>query len=290
MKKFYFPTNDVVFKLLFSKTENSDLLISFLTAVLQPKSPITSTTVLNPELPKGTADDKSVILDVAVKLSDGSKVDVEMQVDNRKNLRKRIPFYLARLHQSQLGIGKSYHKIAPTASIVVLAYNETPEENFHTIYEMRERNSHRLFTDDLRIHLIELLKVEDYLADHPTEKPQEVVFWTRFFNAKTQNELEELAMERPIFERAHEALQFISSDPETQQMIDDREKAYVNYITEMEGNREEGRQEGIEEGIKKHRHEVISTMHSKGMTPEQIASILDLELQEVAEILAFPRT
>ena len=93
MTSFIAPTNDVVFKLLFSRSDNSELLISFLTAVLQPKSPILSVTILNPELPKSAANDKSIVLDVAVQLSDKSKVDVEMQVANRKNLRKRIPYF-----------------------------------------------------------------------------------------------------------------------------------------------------------------------------------------------------
>jgi hypothetical protein len=46
------PTYDVVFKLLFSRPSCKDLLISLLTAVLRPKQPITSATVLNPELKK----------------------------------------------------------------------------------------------------------------------------------------------------------------------------------------------------------------------------------------------
>ena len=114
MTTFQLPTNDVVFKLLFSKPENSELLISFLTAVLKPARPIKSVQILNPELPKDTAVDKTIVLDVMAKLSDDSKIDVEMQVDDRKNLRKRIPFYLARLHQSQLEPGDPYHKITPS--------------------------------------------------------------------------------------------------------------------------------------------------------------------------------
>ena len=285
MTRFYFPTNDIVFKLLFSKAENSDVLIAFLTAVLQPKVPILSTTILNPELPKGAADDKSVILDVTVKLSDGSKVDVEMQVDNRRNLRKRIPYYLARLHQTQLEVGDQYHKITPTASIVVLAYNETAEENFHTIYELRERTSHNLFTEDLRIHLIELLKVSKFLAKHPEERTQEVVFWTRFFNATTQVELEALAMERPIFEKANEALKVISNDPTTQQMIEDRLKAQLNFGTAMDGAREDGFELGIEKGIEKTHQKIVLNMHLKGMAANQIADLLDLKVEEVEILL-----
>ena len=289
MTSFLAPTNEVVFKLLFSRSDNSELLISFLTAVLQPKSPILSVTILNPELPKGAANDKSIVLDVAVQLSDKSKVDVEMQIANRKNLRKRIPYYLARLHQDQLDMGDDYVKITPSACIVVLAYNETDEENFHTIYELRERSSNTLFSEDLRIHLLELLKVSKYLKSHPVEKTQDVIYWTRFFNSKSKEELETLAMERPIFEKAHQALQFISNDPSAKQMIEDRAKAVANFSTAMDASREEGWQEGlekgIEKGIEKNRQEVVLNMHAEGMNATQIARILKIDVGVVEKII-----
>jgi predicted transposase/invertase (TIGR01784 family) len=289
MKSFLAPTNDVVFKLLFSKSDNSELLISFLTAVLQPKSPILSATILNPELTKGASNDKSIVLDVAVQLSDKSKVDVEMQVANRKNLRKRIPYYLARLHQNQLEIGDDYVNITPSACIVVLAYNETDEENFHTIYELREQSSNTLFSDDLRIHLIELLKVSKYLQDHPVKKNQDVIYWTRFFNSKSNEELETLAMERPIFEKANQALQFISNDPSAKQMIEDRAKAVANFSTAIDASREEGkqegRQEGRQEGAEKTRHEIVVNMHAEGMNPHQIAKLLKIDVHLIEKII-----
>ena len=288
MTTFQLPTNDVVFKLLFSKPENSELLISFLTAVLKPARPIQSVQILNPELPKDTAVNKTIILDVMAKLSDGSKIDVEMQVDDRKNLRKRIPFYLARLHQSQLDPGDPYHKITPTVSIVILAYNETPEENFHTIYELREQNSHLLFSDDLKIHLIELLKVSDFLKKHASAQTQDVIFWTRFFNSKTQSELDNLAMEKPIFEKANQALKAISNDPETLEVIRMRELGRVNFNTAMYGAREEGREEGRQEGIEKNRQEVVLNMHADGMNATQIARILKIDAGVVEKIISPP--
>lgn len=55
------------------------------------------------------------------------------------------------------------------------------------------------------------------------------------------------------------------------------------------GDRAEGKEEGIkqgkEQGSENKLHEVIGTMHSKGMNGEKIASILDLELKLVEQIL-----
>jgi hypothetical protein len=45
------PKLDVVFKILFSAPENRELLISLLTAVLRPSSPIAAVDGLNPQMP-----------------------------------------------------------------------------------------------------------------------------------------------------------------------------------------------------------------------------------------------
>ena len=107
-------------------------------------------------------------------------------------------------------------------------------------------------------------------------------------------------MEKPIFERANQPVKAISNDPETLEVIRLRELGRVNFNTAMYGAREEGREEGIKQGLErglergleqgreKKQREMIATMHSKGMSGEQIASILDLELAEIEQILGNP--
>ena len=92
-------------------------------------------------------------------------------------------------------------------------------------------------------------------------------------------------MEKSLFERANEALKAISNDPETQEVIRLREMGRVNFGTAMYGAREEGIKQGEEQGRENKSREVIGTMHNKGMNGEQIASILDLELKLVEQIL-----
>ena len=84
------PKLDVVFKLLFAHPNHRDILISLLTAVLQPPAPIVDATVLNPEIPKELPDDKGAVLDIHVHLADGRHVDVEMQAALHPGLIQRI--------------------------------------------------------------------------------------------------------------------------------------------------------------------------------------------------------
>lgn len=77
------PKLDVVFKLLFSKPSNKRLLISLLTAILEPTSPIVDVEVLDPEVAKESVAAKGTMLDLLVKLLDGSRVNMEIQASPR---------------------------------------------------------------------------------------------------------------------------------------------------------------------------------------------------------------
>jgi predicted transposase/invertase (TIGR01784 family) len=116
------PPLDAVFKLLFSHPENRGLLISLLTAVLRPPTPIADVTVLDRELPKQIADDKGAWLDVAVRLEDGRQVDVEMQSYFKRDLRQRALFYWARLYSSQITRGDPHSDLKASISVFILAF------------------------------------------------------------------------------------------------------------------------------------------------------------------------
>jgi predicted transposase/invertase (TIGR01784 family) len=87
------PTIDVVFKMLLTRPQSEPVLPSLLTAVLRPTSPIGDIVVLNPAITLGDADQRGAILDVAVKLLDGRRSDIEMQAVKTRGFRERALFY-----------------------------------------------------------------------------------------------------------------------------------------------------------------------------------------------------
>ena len=87
------PKLDVTFKKMFADEQNRDVLISLLTAVLRPANPIVDVAVISPEIPVGAPDDKGILLDVLVRLSDGSLVDVEMQTQSQPGAKARALYH-----------------------------------------------------------------------------------------------------------------------------------------------------------------------------------------------------
>jgi predicted transposase/invertase (TIGR01784 family) len=246
------PTLDVVFKLLFADPSNKRLLISLLQAVLQPDVPIGDVTVLNPELPKELVGDRGAELDVLVTLEDARRVDVEMQSQTRRALPERRLFYWAGMYRSQLGRGDDYSALAPCASIFILKRPELAGSRYHSTHRVLEVHDHTLFSPALELHTLELSKLPPHRPGHP-DAP--VVNWGRFLAAKTDEELERLAMTDPDLQRAKDFLDFLSARPDAQELARQRELALLNYRTQINLARQEGEREGEKRGEKRGRAE-----------------------------------
>ena len=221
------PKQDVVFKILFSAPENRDLLCSLLTAVLRPSAPIASVQVLNPEMPKELVTDKGAVLDLHVQLADGRLVDVEMQGQPWHSARSRALYYWARMYGSQLCPGKRYDDLKGCVAIFILGYAELRSERFHSTFEVLEVHSSERFSEHFQVHFVELPKLPARRRRHGPEALLED--WGRFFWARSDQELEELAMSNPVIARAKGALDFLSAQPDVQELARQRELAQYNY-------------------------------------------------------------
>src|SRR6266852_4716030 len=126
------PKVDYVFKRLFGRQPNLALSIHLLNAVLQapPRQlvlPVVDLELLNPFNDKDRLDDKLSILDVKARDQSGRQFNVEMQLLANRYFRQRVPYYWARLHQSQLQEGQDYGVLRPTRSICFVNTRLFPE-------------------------------------------------------------------------------------------------------------------------------------------------------------------
>ena len=98
---------DFAFKQLFGTNGSEDILIAFLNAMLQEslESPIASLQLEDPHLHREYEEDKLSILDISATLDTGTKVNVEIQLNNNHDMVKRSLYYWGRLYTSQLQKG-----------------------------------------------------------------------------------------------------------------------------------------------------------------------------------------
>ena len=143
-------TNDYIFKRLFSKKGNEDILKDLLEGILE--IPIEKVEVMQEvELERVDIKDKLGVLDIKAIINESTTVDIEMQIANEKNMIERTLFYWAGLYYTGLKRGQDYKLNNKVITINILMYNIFKEEKYHTIGLIKERESNKKIIDKLEI-------------------------------------------------------------------------------------------------------------------------------------------
>ncbi len=109
--KFINPKIDFAFKKIFGSSQSTEILISFLNAILyEEESIIKSLEILDPYLGPQVAGFKNSYLDVKALLNDGTFVIIEMQVLKVQAFGKRVLYNAAKTYAIQLTRGELYKK------------------------------------------------------------------------------------------------------------------------------------------------------------------------------------
>ena len=239
------PTVDYCFKELLAYPE---IRKGFVAAVLN-KNPdeIEETTLMPTILSKDTEDGKYGILDVRVKMKNGSQMDLEMQVAPFKFWDNRVIFYLSKMYTDQIREGHRYEDLKPCIHVSILNFNLFPKDQicFREI-AFCDLTTKQKYTDLMEIYVLELKKLPPEQKDEPL-----VVKWMRFLSAKRREDFEKMAEEDTYINEAYEVLQKLSADERKRLEYEARQKAILDYNSQMSSSREEGIQIGEVRGIKK---------------------------------------
>ncbi len=159
------PTVDCVFKAIFGKKENRNLLINFLNAVLGPEEGkrITKVTLLNPYNEREFENGKLSVVDVKAQDESGKYYQIEVQLSVASWLALRMLHNWAGIYHPQLEKGKEYDSLNPVISIWILEgvlfRPEKPADEkdyLHLAFEARERSLGFPMSDHFGIHILQL--------------------------------------------------------------------------------------------------------------------------------------
>ncbi len=162
--------NDYIFKRTFTKEGTEPLLKDFLEAILQKN--ITKVEVKNNEIPKDRLDEKASVLDIRAEIDGKQIVDIEMQVDDRGDMKQRGPLYMCKNISTQIDKGNEYTTLKPSIAIWILNFNCFKVNSYHSVARMmfdKEKSEYvdmgytedeedKVSTDMLEMHYIEMPK------------------------------------------------------------------------------------------------------------------------------------
>lgn len=270
----YNPMNDYLFKFVFGREERKRITLSFLNAVLgrEGVDALQDITFIDRDIEPQFAEDKLSRLDLYGVASDGSRINIEVQLVNLQHMEKRTLYYWARMYQS-IRRGDSYQKLDRAITINLLNFTMLPQQKPHTIYGLYDIQSGHRLTDDLEIHFIEIPKFQV----KSIKELKRLERWMAYFSNKlSEEEMEELAMSETAIREAMQAEHVFMQDEIERWQYEQREKAVRDYISGLDASWQEGMERGMEQATVKNLQNLMRQM--------------DLSPQQAMEALRIPPT
>ena len=272
------PKVDICFKGLMN---NPKVRKGFIAALLQ-KDPetIRETELLPTVLRQDYPDEKLGILDVRVKMEDGTQLDMEMQVTYFEYWDARSIFYLSKMFTDQLKKGEPYENLKKCIHVSILDFTLFEDAECYRCITFCDRKTGKEYTDLLEIQILELGKIPKEL-----ESETDIIRWMRFLNGKNRKEFEDMAKTDEYLDEACRELERMSADEQAKLEYEARERAIRDYNSQMSSalrrGREEGMKRGVEKGMEKARQSMIIEMLSNGMSADEIYRMAGATEEEI---------
>ena len=284
-------TNDYIFKRLFSKKGNEDILKDLLEGILE--IPIEKVEVMQEvELERVDIKDKLGVLDIKAIINENTTVDIEMQIANEKNMIERTLYYWAGLYYTGLKRGQDYKLNNKVITINILMYNIFKKEKYHTIATIKEDENNEKIIDKLEIHFIELPK---FLKSREIGN-KKLRQWLEFICNKRKGEIEMAVRENEKIAKASQEWEYLKGDEAVKRMAFLKEKWERDWNSSMHSAEEAGIEKGMKKGVKKGKEEgrkegeeakakeIILKMLEKEIDEEIISKVTNFRLEEIKKI------
>ena len=223
-------------------------------------------------------DKKMVVMDLKVKLNSGESINIEVQTSHQHGFTQRILFYLAKLFTADLQKGKNFKKIQPAYSLIFTTFSLFDEfkEHLSSFSMIRETHPHVIFSESMRIILVELPKFQKSQGI-PVDLSD---FWCYFLLKAGKNlkkEEREILLKNKDTKMALEHLDKMSQNDILRERALAREKNWVAYVLDREGL--------LQEGIKKNQKTIILTMIELNYSESEIAKVVKCSEDEIKKLM-----
>lgn len=224
--------NDALFKNIFAK--NTDITLSLINSVFefQGSTLISDIEFIDRVLDADEDDGKESRLDLLGRSSDGTVINLEIQVAKKEYMGRRSLYYWSRLY-NDLKSGEEYTELKRTVTINILDFNLFDKNiypNYHSCFGVYDIKTGNQLTSDCELHFLELPKwnLKSVKETNRLER------WLSYFSKKTTaKELEEIAMIEPAIKKACNAEIIFTQDEINRRIYEKREKFQRDRIAEI---------------------------------------------------------
>ena len=276
--------NDYLFKLLLGSEENKACLQDFLECVLDmPAGMIADLELLDKELTKDEITDKTGILDVKLRLKDGTTIDIEIQNSWSAEFIPRTLFYWSKMYIEGFKEGESYTSLTCCIAINLISQGFKLNREIHSAYSILEQKNYQPLTDSLEIHFLNLTAVKgpEIRQSITTKKQEKLINWLRFIETDDKEERAMLAMTSPVLQMLNEKIDVLSLNPEERKLYESRMKLKSDIATISEVQFKAGAEWGLAEGEARGRSEGA---HQKAVETAKAMLTMGYPLSDICKI------
>ena len=280
-------TNDYAFKRLLGSEENKPLLQDLLECILDlAPQQVIGLELMDKELTKEEFSDKTGILDVKLKLTDGTVIDIEIQASWNASFVKRTLFYWAKMYTADFKAGESYDKLHRCIAINIIADGFKLNDAIHSEYLLQEKTVHSILTDVLEIHFLDLQAAKRAKAEGKAAgKRGQLINWLRFIGATNRKERAMIATKSPVLQMLNEKKDVLTLSPTERKLYESRMKLKSDITTISETQFNAGVERGLAEGeVRGSRQKALETariLKQFGDPLQKIVQVTGLTVQEV---------
>jgi len=243
-------TNDYAFKRLLGSEENKPLLQDFLECILDlTPQQVLDLEFMDKELTKEEFSDKTGILDVKLKLTDGTVIDIEIQASWNASFVKRTLFYWAKMYTADFKAGESYDKLHRCIAINIIADGFRLNDAIHSEYLLQEKTAHTTLTDVLEVHFLDLQAAKRAKEEGNAKgERSQLINWLRFIGATNKEERAMIATKSPVLQMLNEKIDVLTLSPTERKLYESRMQLKSDITTISETQFSAGVARGLAEG------------------------------------------
>ena len=264
--------NDIIFSAFFSRKGNEIFLKEFLEELLKIKiEKIEIREEVN--LERLAKEEKGGRLDLQARLSDGTIVNIELQVKDENNIEKRTMYYSSKVLSREVERGTKYKDIKQVIMINILNYDILGFDEYisETVTVLDKHREYEML-NGIKWYFIELPK---FRKSNPS-MDKKVNQWLALIDDYKGEMIKMAEKQNKTIGSALKEIKYLTGDAEIRRLADLREKWEMDYNSGMNYAKEEGmKQKNLEiaKKMKTDKIEIEIIMKYTGLTKKEIEQL-----------------
>jgi hypothetical protein len=269
-------TEDYIFKRVFGKKGNEDILKDLLESILEIKIEQIEV-IVGSEIEKEKIKEKIGIIDLKATINKETTVDIEIQVKDYHNMIERSTFYIAGLYHTGLKRGERYEKNNKVIGINILMFNIFKWKKFHSKGILKENELNEIMTDKLELHFLELPKI----IKNSEEGNKRLRQWLEFI---WKGEIEMAVKENEKIAKAQVEYKYLTGDERVQRLAFLRDKWESDHKSELNWVKIEAEKRGEAKGGRKKQKQIVKELLKAEVQDEIIIKTTQISKEELEKM------